>query len=104
MRFHWSKHSGSIVLFTGCHQRQKPLSCRELVVIDEGDVVPVGVFDGFVSCQGDTLTRLDTVPNRELRNSPESQYYGFSRSQMIIVGNNNRVGEQASGFLVIEFL
>src|SRR5437867_8192246 len=47
MRLHWSKHSVHVIRFAGSEQSHQPRLGWELVVVDEGDKISVGVLDGL---------------------------------------------------------
>src|SRR5437867_1291901 len=101
---HWSEHAVHSKFITGLEQSQQPSSGRKLVVVDEGDKVPVRVLNGLVPRQRDILPRLHAVLDRNTRRSRKVPHHCFARLQMIVVGNHDRIREQSARILTVELL
>jgi len=81
------------LLATGIEQVQEPSRGRELIVVDKGDEVSIGLLDCFVSSQANALARLDKVLDRYGGGSGELKDAAFGRRCGVVVDNSNRDGE-----------
>src|SRR6266568_1568380 len=91
VRLHWSKHTVHVIVVAGFKQSPEPAFARKLIVVDEGDKVSVCVLDGLVPGERDILPRFHAVPDRNTRRSRKIQRQRLSGSQLIVVGNHDRI-------------
>ena len=80
-------------LFFADEQSQQPVFGRKLVVIDEGDKVPIRVLNCLIARQRDILARLHAVSDRNTRPRCEVFHHSLGRLHMVVVGNHDRICE-----------
>src|SRR3984957_4093355 len=81
---------------------QQPIAGRKFVVIDKGNQIAVGVLHCFVPRQGNILPGLDAVHHSQLRRTGKIVNWPLCGCHAVIVGNNNRIREQALCPLIFE--
>ena len=88
----------------GLEQAQQPTLRRELVVVNKGDEVAMGIFDRFVACQRDILSALYAILHREGRDGCEFRHNRLGRPQTVVVNNDERIREELTCDLARELL
>ena len=85
------------------HQHaQEPPVVGELIVVDEGDVVPASLRDRLVPGKGDVLFGLDMVLHEQMAGLFELQDRWFCGPGGIVVNDHCGIGKDSLGLLPLE--